>query len=741
MFKFKEYYNLLEEGLEQKLPVMVQQFSHFTAQQIRDVATMDPTGDATKYLTWLLKYVATPLWNMQAFKQGSAWTDYTTGINEPPHRRITDEEVKEVSNRPANGLEQWYAANTPERSPARQQSAHQWPHAAQGTAARTRALGLGGQTEGRLAMLDFTDNWDDAYKIAELIKKFMTYSRSPKYGQFMIEWCSQTESLPGRPASGMPPQLARICKAPADIMSYTQASLYELIGIYEKEQLGIVKGAVPDERLQKFLGKGEAKIVLQDGPFTVFNLESDRAAKQLCDNTNWCFARGAYKTYRKAGPIYIFAKQSGQSLIPYVAAHIEKKEIKDVDDRPINEEIAKEILPTLLKMQVFEDIFTGANVDKFIEKMIKDPGDTIMSMTLMDDQNGEEMVLSELGDTLEFEFQSADASKIWEIILQEIVESASEEQMLEFIKDILADTKHDPPTKEEWVLLQLAQCVPSRGPSPSDVSGSQAGSTSRWTRSGIDLYTTMNTWISKDVGGFKRIWSTSLTTVLREAEDYWDSGLYFAFNWEDLWNQIRNPSMQMKGDFNIFASDEVLSSANLPPALKNIRPKPEYYEAITDWFGNDTVFRNLETGTEGIIGMIVDRAIEDLPNFNKEIIGQMAADTMLAKEIPKNIAWAYHSYRGGNPDELDVERQKRWPKEKDDHNREVGDENAWRTRAREGEFTPDCIDQVYWRDWLAHVYTMASRGEWVWLEEDRQSFWDTFKPIEASAKEYQKYIR
>ena len=71
---------ILIEGLEQKIPVLAQQFSHLTAQQIRDAATMDPTGNATRYLTWILKYVATPLWNMQSHKQGSAWVDYTTGI-------------------------------------------------------------------------------------------------------------------------------------------------------------------------------------------------------------------------------------------------------------------------------------------------------------------------------------------------------------------------------------------------------------------------------------------------------------------------------------------------------------------------------------------------------------------------------------------------------------------------------------------------------------------------------------
>ena len=107
----------------------------------------------------------------------------------------------------------------------------------------------------------------------------------------------------------------------------------------------------------------------------------------------------------------------------------------------------------------------------------------------------------------------------------------------------------------------------------------------------------------------------------------------------------------------------------------------------------------------------------------------MAGDDVVAQDIPENIAWAYHSYRGGSPEELDVERLK------------FGDETPGRLQARKGEFKPDNLDQVYWRDWLAHVYTMASRGEWVWLEGDREGFWDTFKPIEVSAKEYQRYIR
>ena len=93
------YGKLLFEGLEEKLPVMIKQFPVFTEQQIREIATLDQSGNATKYLTWILKYVATPLWQMQPHQQGGQ-LDSITGLDHPPRRPITDEEVAELAHRP-----------------------------------------------------------------------------------------------------------------------------------------------------------------------------------------------------------------------------------------------------------------------------------------------------------------------------------------------------------------------------------------------------------------------------------------------------------------------------------------------------------------------------------------------------------------------------------------------------------------------------------------------------------------
>ncbi len=45
----------LQEGVEERLPLLLKQFPEYSEDQIREIALTDPTGDKGSYLTWLLR--------------------------------------------------------------------------------------------------------------------------------------------------------------------------------------------------------------------------------------------------------------------------------------------------------------------------------------------------------------------------------------------------------------------------------------------------------------------------------------------------------------------------------------------------------------------------------------------------------------------------------------------------------------------------------------------------------------
>lgn len=70
-----ESYTLVSEGLEQKMPHLIQQFPDLAEPEIRALAGYDPTGDKAKWVTWILKYIGMPIKN--------GWAHHLIGLEEP----------------------------------------------------------------------------------------------------------------------------------------------------------------------------------------------------------------------------------------------------------------------------------------------------------------------------------------------------------------------------------------------------------------------------------------------------------------------------------------------------------------------------------------------------------------------------------------------------------------------------------------------------------------------------------
>ena len=666
---------ILIEGLEQKIPVLTQQFSHLTAQQIRDAATMDPTGDATRYLTWILKYIATPLWHMQSHMQGAAWTDHTTGINEPPKRPISDEEVHELAHRSGRDeFEKWYIANT-----GRTQVDTERRLGGSEIGSQSDMSGLGGRMEKRIRILDFTDNWEDAYKVHDLIDKFIKYSRSPKYAQFIRDFCGTGEQ---------PPAIAKLCKSPADIMSYSQSSLYELIGRYEAEHLGVTDKSIPDSRLQLALQRGEAKIVAQEGKYTVFNLESDRAAKQLCDNTNWCFARGAFHSYRDRGPIFIIAREVDGQLESYVAAHFDAKEIKDIDDAPIDEEHAQEILPVMLKVPRFMDLFTGKSAEDFIRGMIKDPKKTLFSMSIDDDASGEPIKIDEFVEGMQFDMEQIEPEVMWPELLKSIYENSDEDLLLGFIEDIIKNSNHNPPDAEQWKLLQQGRML----------GHVETGDRFQGNKGAVEIHQALESWIQHSEG-FADAYAKSVVDAVVQT-DVSDNDNFSSLGWEDLLGNLRNPTLPALGDFSAF-------SRLLKDKIRGPQVPLEYFNAIENYIGKD-IWRSYKHGATTILRKLMRLAVDTHPDASTTIAKVLAA-YHIEVDISDRRGLAYNKFRGGEDPRVVASR-----------------------RGMNVKHVPT-FKGIYWRDYLHHVYKMAKKtGNYPWDNElSDEEYWNGFQPLKG----------
>ena len=585
MIKFDTFYQVMQEGLEQKLNTIVQRYPQFTSRQIREFAQMDPTGNDAKYLIWIINNVADVYFRWSK-REVYETREVLVGLGPPPNRPITDEEVQELANRPGTpqnpttgGMETFISLTT-KHDPF---SNVQRPANARGS--------LGGNMEDRLRLIDLTiDNWDDAHKVLKLLDRFMRYSRTKGFQDY-----ASSGSWRSVGSAHMPWKVKR---NPADVGSYTQRELFDIIDAYEKEVLGMKVGEIEDQQMQQLLDKAEVKVVVQDGIYSIYNIESDRAAKDLCADpkTKWCWGEGAWKTYHNRGLLYMITKRDEEGReVPYVAYHFKGApmaggpEIVDINDRPLGQAQAREVMPIMMKDPITKEFLLKGPGDMFV-KGIVEGGQDVRDMNIFTDSNeGDMMSINDTLGEFELEFEGIGGVPIWVRLIGEMVKTKGDEHAVDFMKSLLK---------------------------------------------GSDDLEVLQTWLSRNVGGFRKVWHRSLAINLEtDLEAHWrGESIIENIGMENAVGIIRYPYSGLPwNNFTIF--NHMLPT----PESRDFQVPPEYVKAVSKQIG-PWVF-DKQRSSYGVAQRLVRWLIEEADTrsgkllFSQSIINLMRAHLTIPEDI------------------------------------------------------------------------------------------------------------
>ena len=101
------------------------------------------------------------------------------------------------------------------------------------------------------------------------------------------------------------------------------------------------------EKVEGEGGKGwesGAPVVLDQPPYKVLRLDSQKAAAKLCKGTEWCVrAPNMYKQYAEQGPLYLVYKNGER----YALVHYESGQFMDPTDKPMSAQQTEEIIGVL----------------------------------------------------------------------------------------------------------------------------------------------------------------------------------------------------------------------------------------------------------------------------------------------------------------------------------------------------------------------------------------------------------